>query len=207
MYNYNFFDYENAQDFVKASGREYADQMAEVLRLALIRDASLYEWMILNFNDIMDKEIDAIEYIFDKISFIRQFFVTKDPNGIKERYFLDFGEIYSKALHRFFEGKYSEAECDGLGMIASAYISYKREMLSKEEFYELRDMFVPFGLTISLDSFETDAVMELIKTDADYDTAMNNFVLLKKIGKAVIASNVTETELEMGLKKLIVEWD
>ena len=68
-------------------------------------------------------------------------------------------------------------------------------------------MFVAFGLTISLDSFDVNKVLELIESSETYDIYMNNFTLLKKIGKAVLVSNVTREEMETSLKSLIVEWD
>ena len=41
-----------------------------------------------------------------------------------------------------------------LGTVAAAYISWKKEMLSMEEFYEIRDMFVPFYLPISVENID-----------------------------------------------------
>lgn len=201
------FKYNSVDDFINTSGREYSDQMAEVLALGLIRDASFYEWCILNFNEIMDKEVEAIEYLFSRIEIIKQFFEAKDPTGKKEGKMLDFGCLIARGLQDFWGDKFTFAEFRGLGMIAQAYISYKREMLSKEEFYELRDMFVPFGLTISLDKFDVNMVLEAVKSDSSYDDTMKNFCLLKKIGKAVLVSDVTEEELKEGINSLIVEWD
>lgn len=203
----DYFNYADVDEFIKPNGREYSDQMAELLMFGLIRDASFYEWCILNFNEIMDKEYGAITYVFSKINFIKQFFVSKDPAGVKETLYLNFGRIFAEGLHEYFKDTFTYAECLGLGIIASSDISYKREMLSKEEFYEIRDMFVPFGLTISLDKYDVNAVLDNIKGNDNYDEYMKNFVLLKKTGKATLYDNVTEDELEMALNNLIVEWD
>ena len=203
----DIFKYESVEDFISAKGQDYCDRMAEILSLALTRDANLYEWCILNFNDIMDKDKAAIEYIFEKIGFIKDFFLAKDPEGVKECRFSNYGSLLARGLKDYFKDELSYGQCWGLGMIAVSNISYKRQLLSKEEFYEIRDMFVPFGLTISLDKYDVDSVLDIIKGYDDYEDEMADFVLLKKIGKAAFYKNVSEDEIKAALSELYVEWD
>ena len=117
------------------------------------------------------------------------------------------GHTIGHALEKFFDFKYLHGECVALGMVAAAYISYKRSMLSNEEFYEIRDMFVPFDLPISLDPFEIDEVYSNIGHDKKNTDTGLKFILLKKIGKAVIVNDVSEDEIKEAIKNLIVEWD
>lgn len=182
-------------------------EIAYILRVALIRNASLYEWMILNFNDITELEKDAIELLVSKYSIIMQYFTSKDPDKKNECKILRYGDLIAEALYKYFDGKYDNSQCLALGMIASSNIAYKRNMLSMEEYYEIRDMFVPFDLPISLDSFDVDAVLDILQKSDSYDFDMENFVLLKKIGKAVTVKDVTVEELKAVIAELIVEWD
>ena len=48
-------------------------------------------------------------------------------------------------------------ECIALGAVAAAFISWKHNWLSMEEYYEIRDMFVPFNLPISIDDIDPSA--------------------------------------------------
>ena len=187
--------------------REFSSGMAEVLKAGLIKDASFYEWMINDFSSIMDKEPEVIGEMIGKAVSIKQYFVTKDPFEQNERMMLNFGHTIGHALEKYFNFKYSHGECVSLGSVAAAYISYKRQMLSDEEFYEIRDMFVPFGLPISLDPFDVDAVCSNIAHDKKNTDTGLKFILLKKIGKAVIVNDVTEEEIKEATKSLIVEWD
>ena len=82
-----------------------------------------------------------------------------------------------------------------LGAVAAAYISWKRNMLSMEEYYEVRDMFVPFYLPISVEGISPEEIVALTKTDKKMEGGRIKFVLLKKIGKAVIDTSVTEEEI------------
>lgn len=199
--------YMASKALVTLDNRNYSSGIAEVLKAGLIKDGALYEWMINNFNEIMDKDMTFVnEMIFKAVS-IKQFFVTKDPFDTAERRMLNFGHTIGHALEEYFNFKYSHGECVCLGIIAASYIAFKRQMLSTEEFYEIRDMFVPFDLPISLDEFDTDKVYSIIGNDKKIDKNGLNFVLLKKIGKAVIVNDVTKEELLEAINSLIVKWD
>ena len=187
--------------------REYSSGMAEILKAGLIKDGSFYEWLISNFDRIMDAHADTVNDMLARAIEIKQYYVTKDPFEESERMILNFGHTIGHALEKFFDFKYSHGECVALGAIAAAYISHKRSMLSDEEFYEIRDMFVPFGLPISLDPYDTDKAFELIGHDKKNTGSGLKFILLKKIGKAVITNDVTDDEIKEAMKSLIVEWD
>ena len=64
-----------------------------------------------------------------------------------------------------------------------------------EEYYEIRDMFVPFNLPISVEEINPDEIVRLTRSDKKMEAGQIKFVLLKKIGKAVIDNTVTEQEI------------
>lgn len=209
MNKFELNDYNNitSEILMSAEGTDFTMLMAYVLKLALLRDAGFYEWMILNFNEIMDKEESFIKNIEDKCGFIMQFFNTKDPDMKKEYKMLMFGDVFADVIYSDFEDKLSYGECMSLGMIANAFISYKRQLLSKEEYYELRDMFVPFGLTISLDPFDATAIIGRLYEAFAQCMDNNGITLLKKIGKSALYSDIKNEEIKEAFEELMVEWD
>ena len=80
-------------------------------------------------------------------------------------------------------------------MVAAAFISWKHEWRSMEEYYEIRDMLVPFNLPISLEDINPEEILELTKSDKKMEGNSIKFVLLKKVGKALIDKNVTDEEI------------
>ena len=56
-------------------------------------------------------------------------------------------------------------------------------------------MFVPFYLPISVDGIDPQEILKLTKSDKKADAGTIRFILLKKIGKAVIDLNVTDEEI------------
>ncbi len=187
--------------------REFSSGMAEVLKAGLIRDAVYYEWLINSFAEIMDRNEDVLNEMVYKAVGIKQYYVTKDPFEQNERMILNFGHTIGHALEKYFDFKYSHGECVALGSVAAAFIAHKRSMLSDEEFYEIRDMFVPFDLPISLDDYEIDRAFLNIGHDKKNTDSGLKFILLKKIGKAVIVNDVTEDEIKEAMKSLVAEWD
>ena len=82
-----------------------------------------------------------------------------------------------------------------LGAIAAAFISWKHEWLSMEEYYEIRDMFVPFNLSISISDIDPEEILKLTKSDKKMEGGTIKFILLKKVGKALIDRNVTDEDI------------
>ena len=93
-------------------------------------------------------------------------------------------------------------ECVALGTVAAAYISWKRGMLSMEEYYEIRDMFVPFYLPITVEGIDPQEILRLTKSDKKMSAGKIRFVLLKKIGKAVIDHTVTDEEILEAVREI-----
>ncbi len=89
-----------------------------------------------------------------------------------------------------------------LGAVAAAYISWKRELLSMDEYYEVRDMFVPFYLPISVDDIDPQEILRLTKSDKKMDSGRIKFVLLKKVGRAVLDDTVTDEELLAAVREI-----
>ena len=74
--------------------------------------------------------------------------------------------------------------------------------LSMEEYYEIRDMFVPFNLPISIDDIEPEKIVELTKSDKKMESGHIKFILLKKIGKAFISTDVSDEEMLAAVKEI-----
>lgn len=200
--------YISTQTLSSLKPRDYSAGISKILKLGLVRDGAFYEWMILNFSEIMDKEESIIKEMLFKSFSVNQYFASKDPFYKNERQYLLYGELFALALEEYFDSKYNNGECLALGIIAASYIAYKRQMLSMEEFYEIRDMFVPFDLPISLDNFDVDKVFSVLCENSKITSEdCHSMVLLKKIGKAVIANDVKDEEIREAIKNLIVEWD
>ena len=71
-----------------------------------------------------------------------------------------------------------------------------------EEYYEIRDMFVPFNLPITVENIDPQEILRLTKSDKKMRAGKIKFILLKKIGKAVIDTTVTDDEILAAIQEI-----
>ena len=133
---------------------------------------------------------------------IKKMVVEKDPTEQGDRALLNLGHTIGHAIEKYKNFELYHGECVALGTVAAAYISWKKEMLSMEEFYEIRDMFVPFYLPISVDDIDPQEILKLTKSDKKMEAGTIKFILLKKIGKAVIDRTVTDEEILAAIEEI-----
>jgi len=183
--------------------RQFYSGFAEAMKSALIRDARFYEWQIENLYEICDRETETLRELVYRSCDIKRFIVEKDPTEKGDRALLNLGHTIGHAIEKYKNFSMTHGECVALGCVAAAYISWKREMLSMEEYYEIRDMYVPFNLPISIDDVDIEEVLSLTKSDKKMENNQIKFVLLKKIGKAVVDRTVTDDEIRAALKEIV----
>lgn len=195
--------YMNLEVLQTLDERQFYSGFAEAMKSALIKDTHFYEWQIENMYEICDREPETMKELVYRSCDIKRFIVEKDPTEKGDRALLNLGHTIGHAIEKYKNFTMTHGECVALGCIAAAYISWKREMLSMEEYYEIRDMFVPFNLPITIEDVDIEEVLSFTKSDKKMDNNQIKFILLKKIGKAVIDRSVTDDEIRAALKEII----
>ena len=185
--------------------RQYFAGFAEIMKAALIKDADFYEWLIENMYEICEKDEETITTMLMKTCSIKKAVVEKDPTEKGDRALLNLGHTIGHAIEKARNFELLHGECVALGTVAAAYISWKKELLSMEEYYEIRDMFVPFYLPISVDGIKPEDILRLTKSDKKMNGDHIRFVLLKKIGKAVLNETVTDEEILSAINEICYE--
>ncbi len=182
--------------------RQFYSGFAEVMKSALIKDAPFYEWLIENMYEICDKDLNILEEMVLRSCDIKRRVVEKDPTEQGERALLNLGHTIGHAIEKAKHFELYHGECVALGTVAAAYISWKKELLSMDEYYEIRDMFVPFNLPITVEDINPQEILKLTKSDKKMSAGKIRFILLKKIGKAVIDSTVTDEEILAAINEI-----
>ncbi len=181
---------------------QFASGMGEVLKHGMIRDGAYYEWTIEHMDEIMERETSALSYMVYQSCMIKKTVVEHDPEEKGERALLNFGHTIGHAIEKLKNFTLLHGECVALGCVAAAYISWQRGLLSEDEFYEIRDMNVGFGLPISFDGLSSEEIVKATKKDKKMNAGKVRFILLKKIGKAYIDQTVTDEEMLNAVNQL-----
>ena len=195
--------YMNVGTLKKLNDRQFYAGFAEVMKHGLIKDAAFYEWLLDHMYEIHDRDTEVLLEMVMKSCSVKKLVVEKDPKEQGERALLNFGHTIGHAIEKAKNFEMVHGECIALGMVAAAYISWKRENLSMEEYYEVRDMFVPFNLPISVEDIEPEEILALTKSDKKMEAGQVKFVLLKKVGKAVVDRSVTDEEILAAVREIL----
>lgn len=195
--------YINLSALASLDSRQFYNGFAEVMKYGLIKDAAFYEWMISKLYEIDERQQDILEEMIYRSCQIKKAVVEKDPTEQGERALLNFGHTIGHAIEKEMNFSLLHGECVALGSVAAAYISWKKGYLSMEEYYEIRDMFVPFHLPISIENIEPEKILAHTKSDKKMEQGQIKFILLKKIGKAFMDKTVTEEEIINGVEEII----
>lgn len=198
--------YTNVSVLKELDERQFASGFAEVMKHGLIKDRKYYEWLLENIYEIDDREADVLQEMIYRSCVIKKKVVEKDPTEQGERALLNFGHTIGHGIEKASNFTLLHGECVALGCIAAANISYKRHLIGEDEYLEIRDMFVPFHLPIALReiSFTAQEVVENTKSDKKNASGTLRFILLERLGKAVIEETVTEKELLEAVEDLII---
>lgn len=196
--------YMNLETLSTLPERQFYAGMGEVLKSALIKDGMFYGWIINNLYEVYEKDPEVIRLMVYNCCNIKRQVVEKDPEEKGERALLNFGHTIGHAIEKAKGFELLHGECIALGMVAASFIAYKRELLTFDEYYEIRDMFVPFNLPITIEDIDPQEIVRLTKSDKKMESGKIKFILLKKIGKAYIDTTVTEEELLMGINEIYV---
>lgn len=187
--------YMNIETLKTLDDRQFYSGFAEVMKHGLIRDALFYEWLLEHMYEIHERDTETLKEMVMRSCTVKKLIVEKDPLEKGDRALLNFGHTIGHAIEKYKNFELSHGESIALGFVAAAYISWKRELLTMEEYYEIRDMLVPFNLPISIDHIDPEQIVALTKSDKKMEHGTIRFILLKKIGKAMIDTSVTEQEM------------
>lgn len=185
---------------------EYYAAMGEILKHGLIKDAAYFEWTINHIIEIYEKDTSVLEKLVQKSMQIKRDVVEEDPKEQGLRAILNFGHTIGHAIESLMGFRMLHGECVALGMQAAAYISWKRNMIEKEDFFEIRDMFVGFHLPIVLDELKSEDILQVMKNDKKADAGSIKFILLDGIGNAVIDTTVTDEEIIAAIDYIKLTW-
>lgn len=187
--------YMNISVLKTLTGEQFVCGMGEILKHGLIKDSAYYEWTINQMFEIMDREIPVLKEMISRSCEIKRAVVEKDPAEKGERALLNFGHTLGHAIEKLKNFKLMHGQCVAIGCLAAAFISWKRGLLSTEEFFEIRDMNIGFGLPVSFEGLEAADIIEVTRSDKKMDKGQIKFILLKGIGKAYIDRTVTDEEM------------
>lgn len=195
--------YMNVETLKSLPDRQYFAGFAEIMKAGLIQDQKFYTWLIEMMYEICEKDNETVSTMLKRSIEIKKSIVEKDPyeeTGL--RMLLNLGHTIGHGIEGVLSDQYIHGECVSLGCVAAAYISYKMELISSDVYYEIRDMFVPFYLPISIETDKVDEIYNALTYDKKNSEGKIVMVLLNRIGKAFVSREVPNELIKEAIEEL-----
>jgi 3-dehydroquinate synthase len=175
------------------SQKEMRSGLAEMLKHGLIYDKKYWE----EFQDLSKIDFADFDALLYRSVEIKNEIVTQDPteNGIRKA--LNFGHTLGHAIESYFlesETPLLHGEAIAIGMILESHISMKKELLSKEEYYEIKSTLKSIYEEHTFTVNDIELIQKLLIHDKKNEYGKVQFALLKEIGKISLNQSV-ESEL------------
>lgn len=176
---------------------EFLNGYAEMLKHALIR--SKEEWGRLKKISSY-KELISLESLLFSIR-TKFEIVNNDPQERGERKILNFGHTIGHAIEGYFLDKdpIAHGHAVALGIIAESFISMKRGILSKEEYFDIEFTITSKFPMINLDSSDITEITRLTQNDKKNDKNKVKGCLLSSIGVCTYDVEYSKNEISDSL--------
>lgn len=166
--------------------------LAEIAKHAAIADADLFAYLERQRQSVLALDEKIVAELVDKSVRIKAAVVCRDERENDGRRVLNFGHTFGHAIEKV--SGLAHGEAVSLGMAMAAAVSVKKGLLSASEEKRLKALLDSFRLPTARD-FESGAVIDAISKDKKREGSRIRFVLLEKIGRAVVEP-ITLDELQ-----------
>lgn len=195
--------YMNTSTLKTLSKKEYLSGMGEVIKHGLIKDKSFYQWLKENVEKIKNLDDETLEYMTKINCEIKKAVVENDFKEQGERALLNCGHTLGHAFEKFVYKYRLHGECVSIGMVGTAYISYKKGYISKEDYNDIINTLEMFGLPIHENRIDIDNVFSAIFSDKKMEAGKIKFVVLKEIGNAIIDKKIDWIDMKEAISVII----
>ena len=165
--------------------RELRAGLAEVIKSALIADASLFEYLEKNIESILGLDRKQLCFIVERSVAIKAQIVEADEREAGERKKLNLGHTFGHAIEKQSNNQFLHGEAVSIGMRMAAEVSKRLGLLSETDLQRILNLLERTGLPLSSDIPQA-ALMEAVGKDKKKHGDRLSFVLNKGIGKAEI---------------------
>lgn len=175
--------------------KDFLNGMAEVIKTALIYDSHFFNYLLENHKKILSLTPTSLKKIIYNACSIKANIVMKDEKEKGLRKLLNYGHTIGHAIEILSNYHIPHGFCVSIGMNVENRISFKKGLLSFENYSKILDCLKKYNLPIKVPkNIKPSSLISKMRIDKKNDNGIINFTLLSKIGKGLINQNI-ESEL------------
>lgn len=180
---------------------EFLNGLAEVIKMAIILDKALFEFIEKNHEKILSKEKDSLLHIIRRSIELKKDIVEKDERESGLRQILNFGHTIGHAIEADSGFKIKHGHSISIGMAVESKIAVLLGDLSADDEKRIIHLLDLVGLPTRIKHNKTGSLIKFMVVDKKTRKQKPRFVILKKIGRIKTENNNFSHEVSEDLIK------
>jgi 3-dehydroquinate synthetase len=170
----------------------------------LIRDAAFFEWIEANLDRLLARDPEALEHAVVRSISIKAEIVGQDERESGIRALLNFGHTFGHAIETGIGyGAWLHGEAVAAGMVMAADLSRRLGYLSEADAVRIRSLLERAGLPTTAKGVTPQRMQQLMQVDKKAKGGRIHFVLLERLGAALLRADIPLDAVEHTLSRLV----
>jgi 3-dehydroquinate synthase len=176
---------------------EWMGGLSEVVKTALIWDADLFEFLRNNWGEILQRRPGTVAQMVTRCVEIKVAVVQADERESGQRAILNFGHTFGHALEKVvgYSGV-THGIAVAVGMRAALHLSELR--YPEQDFSGAAEVLMRLPVANDWADIDVDMLLHAMLSDKKRVGERLRFVILDRVGSAVVVDDVTEQEIRSG---------
>jgi 3-dehydroquinate synthase len=177
--------------------RELRAGFAEVIKTAAIRDANFFAWLEKNHAAVLALDAKAVTRVVRRCCEVKADVVSRDEWESGLRAILNFGHTIGHAMEALADYRgLLHGEAVAIGMVAAAELSVRCAGLKVSDAGRIQQLIAVSDLPTRLgEGYGMPELLAAMKLDKKASAGRLRFVLLDRLGHAVVSDAVTDREI------------
>lgn len=182
--------------------REFSAGLAEVVKIAAVRDAEFLLWLENNAGVIMAREPEALTSMIKRSIANKADIVAEDEREAGVRALLNFGHSFAHALETLTDYRlYLHGEAVAIGMMVAGRLSELRGLCAAGFTRRLGNLLQSFDLPLDLPGdLDVHDMLETMKLDKKVIAGSTRLILVESVGRGIIDSSSDKLQITAAIK-------
>lgn len=174
--------------------REFCSGLAEVIKYGLIRDIDFFEWLEIHIDELMNHDLDKIEFAIERSCLNKAEIVSADEQESGVRATLNLGHTFGHAIETGMGyGRVLHGEAVAIGIAMAADLSKRLGWLNEEDVMRIVNLLERARLpTCPPPTMGVHDFLEHMSIDKKNIEGQLRLILLEKIGRATLPLSVDQ---------------
>jgi 3-dehydroquinate synthase len=182
--------------------REFSAGLAEVVKIAAVRDAGFLDWLEDNSEAIMGRDPTVLTTMIKRSIANKAAVVAEDEREAGVRALLNFGHSFAHALETLTDYRlYFHGEAVAIGMMVAGKLSEIRGLCEAGFTERLGNLLQLFDLPLKLPAtLDPEDILETMKLDKKVIAGSARLILVKSAGRGIIDSGSDKLQIVAAIK-------